>query len=86
MGVYANQVGTASPTIFPGESATTNTTASQGLLLFDTNSEEEPNIIGVDRFILPIIETGIGYDLADGSALPPPYADSNTNTNATRGV
>ena len=61
MGIYAAQITTASPTIFPGETATTAVTASQGLLLVDTNGEDEPNIIGVDRFIFPITEKGIGY-------------------------
>ena len=61
MGIYAAQITAASPTIVPGETATTAVTASQGLLLVDTNGEDEPNIIGVDRFIFPITEKGIGY-------------------------
>ena len=61
MGIYATAVTAAAPTIFPGETATTNTTATQGLLLFDTNGEEDPNIVGKDRFILPISDNGIAY-------------------------
>ena len=46
----------------PGESANVNATATQGLILFDTNGEEEPNIIGNDRFILPVGDGGIQYE------------------------
>ena len=60
MGILAEAV-TAVPTIFPGESGTTPADATQGLIFFDINGEEEPNIIGVDRFTLPISDAGIAY-------------------------
>ena len=61
IGIYATAI-TTQPTIFPGETNTTNATATQGLLLFDSNGEDEPNTIGQDRFILPIGDEGIKYD------------------------
>ena len=61
MGIYAAQITDPSPTIFPGEKTPTGVTTSQGLIIFDTNGEEEPNIVGQDRFILPIAEQGIAY-------------------------
>lgn len=61
IGIYATAV-TTQPTIFPGEGTSpTNASATQGLLLFDTNGEEEPNTLGQDRFILPIGPEGIQY-------------------------
>lgn len=62
IGISATEVTTPTDTIFPGEDAPEQATASQGLLLFDTNGEEEPNTIGKDRFILPIGDAGIQYD------------------------
>ncbi|MBQ4647031.1 MAG: type II secretion system protein [Candidatus Gastranaerophilales bacterium] len=61
IGIYASNVSSV-PTRFPGESANVNATATQGLILFDTNGEEEPNIIGNDRFILPVGDGGIQYE------------------------
>lgn len=51
----------ASPTIFPGEVSTTNVNVTQGLLFYDINGKEEPNVNGKDRFILPISDEGIMY-------------------------
>jgi len=50
-------------TRFPGESGNYNVKPAQGLILFDTNGQEEPNTIGKDRFILPIGNEGIMYDI-----------------------
>ncbi|MBQ4646681.1 MAG: hypothetical protein IJB79_04975, partial [Candidatus Gastranaerophilales bacterium] len=74
IGIYDSET-TNAQTIFPGETTTKQSNASQGLLLFDTNGEEEPNTIGVDRFILPIDSSGIAYDTiadAGGGASPEP--------------
>lgn len=60
MGIYASAVTNAN-TIFPGEKDITTTNAI-GLLLFDTNGEDEPNTVGKDRFILPIGNEGIQYN------------------------
>ena len=62
MGIYATANASA-PTLFPGEGTTTiNANATQGVIFFDTNGEDEPNTLGKDRFILPIAEEGIRYD------------------------
>lgn len=61
MGIKDTEFTTNTNTIFPGESAVTGAKASQGLILFDTNGEEEPNMIGKDRFILPVDDNGIAY-------------------------
>ena len=76
MGIYAAEASNAA-TIFPGETATTEVTAPQGLLLFDTNGEDEPNIIGVDRFTLPVGTGGIGYDLTANATPSEPLGECN---------
>ena len=78
IGIYDSET-TNAQTIFPGETTTKQSNASQGLLLFDTNGEEEPNTIGVDRFILPIDSSGIAYDAiadAGGGASPEPEPEA----------
>ncbi len=52
---------TNTPTIFPGEKTTTNASPKQGLIFFDINGSEEPNVEGKDRFILPVGDDGIDY-------------------------
>ena len=60
MGINAT-TGTVS-TIFPGEASPSNSTeVTQGVIFFDTNGEEEPNVKGKDQFILPIDNSGIKY-------------------------
>ena len=54
---------TNAPTIFPGEKTTTNASPKQGLIFFDINGSEEPNVEGKDRFILPVGDDGIDYAL-----------------------
>lgn len=48
-------------TIFPGEDETTSLTATNGVLFFDTNGKEEPNVVGKDQFLLPFDKNGIQY-------------------------
>lgn len=59
MGISATTSATA--TIFPGETTTTSVTPQRGVLFFDTNGEEEPNVQGKDQFILPVDNEGIKY-------------------------
>ena len=58
MGIKA---GASAATIFPGETGTTTLTPTMGLIFFDTNGEEEPNVAGKDQFLLPIDASGIQY-------------------------
>ena len=60
MAIKAGNV-TSAPTIFPGENSTTGVTVTQGLIFYDINGSEEPNVNGKDRFILPIGNEGIMY-------------------------
>lgn len=60
MGVKMGKVDAAA-TIFPGEDTTTSVTAEYGVIKFDINSEEEPNVLGKDQFLLPIAAEGIEY-------------------------
>lgn len=48
--------------IFPGETKT-GTARVDGFIGFDTNGDEEPNMFGKDRFILPLSKEGIQYDI-----------------------
>jgi hypothetical protein len=49
-------------TIFPGETNTVNTSAPYGVIFFDINGSDGPNIKGKDRFYVPLDKTGIKYD------------------------
>ena len=49
-------------TIFPGESTVSNVRFTQGIIYFDVNGSEEPNVYGKDIFQLPIGNDGIMYD------------------------
>jgi len=55
---------TATNTILPGETANTSVTPQQGVIFFDINGEEGPNIYGKDQFVLPVNNSGIAYDAA----------------------
>ena len=46
----------------PGETAATTVRTTHGALFFDINGEQEPNVLGKDRFILPLNKEGIQYD------------------------
>ena len=58
---FGEKTTTATATRFPGETADTNDTASCGLIYFDTNGDDGPNVIGADRFIIPLDISGIKY-------------------------
>ena len=59
IGIYSTAVTTN--TIFPGETTYQSSSATQGLIIFDTNGEEEPNTVGKDRFVMPVGVEGIMY-------------------------
>jgi len=48
-------------TRFPGESTSTAMKPGFGQIFFDTNGEEEPNVLGKDQFLLPLSVEGIQY-------------------------
>ena len=54
---------TAKQMWFPGESTTeaTNSTSDCAVIFYDTNGSDGPNIMGADRFIIPLDKTGIKY-------------------------
>jgi len=49
-------------TWFPGETASTNTTSTCAVIYFDVNGEEGPNVVGTDRFVIPVDLNGVKYD------------------------
>ena len=52
---------TDTATRFPEETADTNTKPNCALIYYDTNGADGPNIIGADRFVIPLDTTGIKY-------------------------
>ena len=48
-------------TWFPGETNFTSMKPTHGMIFFDTNGEDEPNVMGKDQFILPIASEGVQY-------------------------
>ena len=51
-------------TWFPGEASLTadmQIKPTHGYLFFDTNGNDEPNVMGRDQFVLPFNEGGIHY-------------------------
>ena len=61
MGITAGAPSANVNTWFPGETNFTSMKPSHGLIFFDTNGEEEPNVMGKDQFLLPINTAGIQY-------------------------
>lgn len=55
--------------VFPGEDNVSNTythISSRQYIYFDTNGDEEPNMWGKDRFMMPTNCKGIDYEFEDG--------------------
>ena len=48
-------------TWFPGETNFTSMQPTHGMIFFDTNGEEEPNVMGKDQFLLPMGPEGVQY-------------------------
>ena len=63
IGIKAHVFTENAQTRFPGEENDFALMPEQGLILFDINGQEEPNTIGKDRFILPVGDEGIMYDI-----------------------
>ena len=62
LGISAGAPSANIQTIFPGENTVTEIAPpSHGYIFFDTNGEEEPNVMGKDQFLLPIGAEGIQY-------------------------
>lgn len=61
MGITAGTPSANINTWFPGEGNFTGMKPSHGQIFFDTNGEEEPNVMGKDQFLLPISGEGIQY-------------------------
>ena len=61
IGIYGSNISSIL-TRFPDEKASVTTSASQGAIFFDVNGEEEPNVVGKDRYILPVSDHGIQYE------------------------
>lgn len=63
VGITTGAMTANTKTIFPGESTVNDAIKpSYGVLFFDTNGAEEPNLIGKDQFVLPLNAGGIQYD------------------------
>ncbi len=61
MGITTGAPSANANTWFPGEVNFTSMKPSHGLIFFDTNGEEEPNVMGKDQFLLPVNTAGIQY-------------------------
>ena len=48
--------------IFPGEASSAAISGAKGYIIFDTNDADEPNVVGKDRFVIPIDDLGIKYE------------------------
>ena len=62
MAIVFSSVGSGFPTIFPGETNTVSTSVTHGIIVFDTNGGDGPNILGKDVFQITLDKTGIKYD------------------------
>lgn len=63
IGITVGAMSANTNTIFPGESTVNSALKpSYGVLFFDTNGAEEPNLMGKDQFVLPLNAGGIQYD------------------------
>lgn len=63
IGIYSSEAKLY--TRFPDETQSVNTEVSQGAIFFDVNGEEAPNVIGKDRYILPVADHGIQYEAVE---------------------
>ncbi len=52
---------TETETRFPGEASNYKVTPTRGIIYVDTNGDDEPNVIGKDRFIFPLGNEGIMF-------------------------
>ena len=53
---------TAQNTIYPGEASASMSVAGLGAIFFDVNGLDEPNVLGKDRYRIPINADGIFFD------------------------
>ena len=61
MGINTGAPASNVSTWFPGETSATSMKPSHGLIFFDTNGSDEPNVMGKDQFLLPVSTEGIQY-------------------------
>ena len=61
MGITTGTQASDVNTWFPGETNFTSMKPTHGIIFFDTNGEDEPNVMGKDQFLLPVGSEGVQY-------------------------
>ena len=62
MAVMGASASTNVDTIFPGETSNTPVKSAFGYIRYDINGNDEPNVFGKDRFVIPLGNEGIKFD------------------------
>lgn len=61
IGISVGKPASSTDTWFPGETNSTSMQPNYGLIFYDVNGADEPNVLGKDRFLMPLGREGIEY-------------------------
>jgi len=62
IGITTGTTGNNVNTWFPGETSATSEKSNFGVIFFDINGAQEPNVLGKDQFLMPLGNEGIKYE------------------------